>query len=213
LVATAIDPVDGDVHHPLCSSGRSGWELAAVHVQDPQRAADVHRCSVLVAPWLPRSAIRHCVEHMNDLGAPTRLDMLRFLERVQLGDLDRTRKWIAAEERRETERQRGAQAQASAPDWLRERRRRWPQATNPHLLITAQSYRHPASPQISYCAMRAAFDQIRLLPRQVWADRILDAAGETANPVHLVCLFGIHPTIAVKYAHAAHPDKALPRIR
>ncbi|WP_405904803.1 hypothetical protein OG742_00790 [Streptomyces sp. NBC_00828] len=50
-----------------------------------------------------------------------------------------------------------------AADWLRERRRRWPQATNPHLLIISQTYRHPASPQISYCAMRAAFDKIGLL--------------------------------------------------
>ncbi|MGW7757361.1 hypothetical protein ACWGK6_38605 [Streptomyces violaceusniger] len=97
-------------------------------------------------------------------------------------------------------------------DWLRDRRR-WPQATNPHLLITSQTYRHPASPQISYCAMRAAFDQIVLLPRKVWADRILDEARETTDPVHLVRLFGIHPGIAVKYVHAAHSDKALPRIR
>ncbi|MER5809080.1 hypothetical protein ABT143_12925 [Streptomyces sp. NPDC002033] len=87
-----------------------------------------------------------------------------------------------------------------------------PQATNPHLLITSQTYRHPASPPISYLAIRTAFDQIGLLPRQVWADRILDEARETADPVHLVRLFGIHPSIAVKYVHAAHPDKALPRI-
>lgn len=92
-------------------------------------------------------------------------------------------------------------------DWPRERRRHWPQATDPHLLITSQSYRHPASPQISYCAMRAAFDQIGLLPRQVRADRILDKAQATADPVHLVRIFGIfgiHPSIAVKYVHAAH---------
>ncbi|RSO06929.1 hypothetical protein DMH18_26105 [Streptomyces sp. WAC 06783] len=98
-------------------------------------------------------------------------------------------------------------------DWLRERRQRWPQATNAHLLITAQTYRHPASPQISYCALRAAFDQIGLLPRQVWADRILYEAQQTADPVHLTHLFGISPAIAVKYVHAAHPDKALPQIR
>ncbi|MCX4648135.1 MULTISPECIES: DUF6233 domain-containing protein [unclassified Streptomyces] len=55
---------------------------------------------------------------MNDSGAPTRLDLLRFLERVQVGDLDRTRRWIAAEERRETERQRGAQVQPPTLDWL-----------------------------------------------------------------------------------------------
>lgn len=102
---------------------------------------------------------------------------------------------------------------ALAADWLREHRRRSPQATNPHLLITSQIYRHPASPRITYCAMRAAFDQIGLLPRQVRADRVLDEARQSADPVHLVHLFGIHPSIAVKYVHAAHPDKALPRIR
>ncbi len=51
--------------------------------------------------------------------------------------------------------------------------------------------------------------------RDIWrrADRILDEARETADPVHLVRLFGIRPSIAVKYVHAAHPDMALPRIR
>ncbi|MFJ4774714.1 hypothetical protein ACIP88_37400 [Streptomyces uncialis] len=37
----------------------------------------------------------------------SRLVQLRFLERVQLGDLERTRRWIADEERREAERSRG----------------------------------------------------------------------------------------------------------
>ncbi|MFG2747990.1 DUF6233 domain-containing protein [Streptomyces xanthophaeus] len=32
--------------------------------------------------------------------SPSRLDLLRFLERVQVGDLERTRAWIAAEETR-----------------------------------------------------------------------------------------------------------------
>ncbi|MEV5599209.1 hypothetical protein [Streptomyces sp. NPDC052496] len=80
-------------------------------------------------------------------------------------------------------------------------------------MIAAQTYRHPACPQISYCAPRAAFDQVGLLPRQVWADRILYEAQQTADPVHLVRLFGIHPAIAVKCVHTAHPDKALPQIR
>jgi hypothetical protein len=50
--------------------------------------------------------------------APSRLTQLRFLERVQLSDLERTRRWIADEERREAERQRGADARPPAPDWL-----------------------------------------------------------------------------------------------
>ncbi|WP_338704291.1 DUF6233 domain-containing protein (plasmid) [Streptomyces sp. Q6] len=52
---------------------------------------------------------------MND---PTRLDLLRFLERVQEGDLARTRRWIAAEEQRQAERARGAAARPPEPDWL-----------------------------------------------------------------------------------------------
>ncbi|MFD3574748.1 hypothetical protein [Streptomyces sp. NPDC058644] len=55
---------------------------------------------------------------MNDSTSLTRLDLLRFLERVQLGDLERTRKWIADEERRQAERIRGEQARPPTPDWL-----------------------------------------------------------------------------------------------
>ncbi|MET9909652.1 DUF6233 domain-containing protein [Streptomyces sp. NPDC006476] len=51
---------------------------------------------------------------------PGRLEQLRFLERVQAADLDRTRRWIADEQRRETERQRGAEHRPPRPDWLLE---------------------------------------------------------------------------------------------
>lgn len=54
---------------------------------------------------------------MNDPGS-SRLEQLRFLERVQLADLERTQRWIAAEETRETERRRGEQARPPAPDWM-----------------------------------------------------------------------------------------------
>ncbi|MFI7396393.1 DUF6233 domain-containing protein [Streptomyces tendae] len=54
---------------------------------------------------------------MND---PARLTLLRFLERVQLRDLDRTRRWIAEEERREAERRRGIERKPPEPDWLLE---------------------------------------------------------------------------------------------
>ncbi|MEU3340448.1 DUF6233 domain-containing protein [Streptomyces sp. NPDC006668] len=57
---------------------------------------------------------------MNDPG-PSRLALLRFLERVQLRDLERTRRWISDEERREAERQRGLEARPPAPEWLLER--------------------------------------------------------------------------------------------
>jgi len=48
----------------------------------------------------------------------SRLDQLRFLERVQQADLERTRRWIADEERRQAERQRGAASRPAPPDWL-----------------------------------------------------------------------------------------------
>ncbi|MGY4386719.1 hypothetical protein ACVWXB_000018 [Streptomyces sp. TE12347] len=58
-------------------------------------------------------------------------------------------------------------------------------------------------------ARAPAFDRTGILPRQMWADRVLDEARETTDPVHLVRVFGIHPHTAVKYVAAAHPDKAL----
>jgi hypothetical protein len=59
------------------------------------------------------------IERVNEPG-PTHLLFLRFLERVQLRDLERTRCWIADEERRETERRRGVAARPAPPDWLLE---------------------------------------------------------------------------------------------
>lgn len=97
--------------------------------------------------------------------------------------------------------------------WLTERHRCWPTTPNPHLFITNQTAHHPAQPPLSYSGLRAAFNQIGILPGQLWSDRILHEAQHTADPVHLIRLFGIHPHTAVKYVSAAHPDKALARIR
>lgn len=49
---------------------------------------------------------------------PSRLALLRFLERYQLQQLEQTRHWIADEERREAERRRGEQQRPPAPDWV-----------------------------------------------------------------------------------------------
>ncbi|MFG2134961.1 hypothetical protein ACGFNV_45480 [Streptomyces sp. NPDC048751] len=98
-------------------------------------------------------------------------------------------------------------------EWLKERHDQWPASPNPHLLVTTHSAHHPALPPVSYCALRRAFDHTGITPRQMWSDRVLEEARQTADPVHLVHLFGIHPGTAVRYVHTAHPDKALPRIR
>jgi len=49
----------------------------------------------------------------------TRLQQLRFLERVQLADLERTRRWIAEEEKRVAEAARRQETlEREAPDWV-----------------------------------------------------------------------------------------------
>jgi hypothetical protein len=83
----------------------------------------------------------------------------------------------------------------------------WPDTTNPHLFITSQSAHQPAQPPLSYCGLRAAFDQVDLVPKELWRDRVLHEAQHTADPVHLIGLFDIHPSTAVKYVNAAHPEQ------
>lgn len=96
--------------------------------------------------------------------------------------------------------------------WLAERGARWPRTANSHLLITTHTAQHPALPGASSGALRACFPA-GVTPRQLWTDRVLDEARVSEDPVHLVRLFGLHPHTAVRYVHAAHPDKSAPRIR
>jgi hypothetical protein len=44
--------------------------------------------------------------------------MLRFLERVQAADLERTRRWIADEERRQAEKRTGEERRPPPPEWV-----------------------------------------------------------------------------------------------
>ncbi|WP_242644498.1 hypothetical protein [Streptomyces laculatispora] len=54
------------------------------------------------------------------------------------------------------------------------------------------------------------FDPAGLTLRAVRADRIMDEALETEDPVHLVHVFGISITTAMKYIHTAHPHRGGP---
>ncbi|MFI5978907.1 hypothetical protein [Streptomyces sp. NPDC051452] len=49
--------------------------------------------------------------------------------------------------------------------------------------------------------------QLGLQPQKLRIDRILDEAHETADPVHLMRVFGIAPDTAMKYVQAAHPHR------
>ncbi|WP_240657924.1 DUF6233 domain-containing protein [Streptomyces populi] len=55
--------------------------------------------------------------HVND-PVPSRLPLLRFLQRVQERDLAATLRWITDEERRGAEQQLGVQTRPPAPEWL-----------------------------------------------------------------------------------------------
>jgi hypothetical protein len=51
------------------------------------------------------------------------------------------------------------------------------------------------------------FTPLGMTPRQLRVDRILDEAHHTADPVHLMRVFGIGKTTAIKCVRTAHPDR------
>ncbi len=100
-----------------------------------------------------------------------------------------------------------------ASAWLRERHRRWPRTANPHLLVSQQTAVMDTLPPISSMVMTGVFRPLGLSPSKLRQDRILDEARHTADPVHLIRVFGISATTAMKYVYAAHPERrsTLPR--
>ncbi|MGY3677826.1 hypothetical protein [Streptomyces sp. TE33382] len=92
--------------------------------------------------------------------------------------------------------------------WLRYRHQRWPRTFNSHLLVTQQTAN--ATEPVSADYLYRRFDPAGLTLRAVRADRILDEARETEDPVHLVRVFGISITTAMKYIHTAHPHRGGP---
>jgi hypothetical protein len=97
--------------------------------------------------------------------------------------------------------------------WLRERHRCWPLTRNPHLLVTRHTAVDTAGPPIAHTVLDAIFGELGLTPSQVRQDRILDEARHTADPVHLMRVFGLSTHPAMKYVQAAHPDRgpSMPR--
>jgi len=97
--------------------------------------------------------------------------------------------------------------------WLRERHRCWPLTRNPHLLVTRHTAVDTVGPPIALTVLDAIFGELGLTPSQVRQDRILDEARHTADPVHLMRVFGLSTHPAMKYVQAAHPDRgpSMPR--
>ncbi|MGW6695834.1 site-specific integrase [Rhodococcus sp. NPDC054953] len=100
-----------------------------------------------------------------------------------------------------------------AAQWLVERHRRWPVSANPHLLINQQTALNTGHPSISQSSITKAFNPHDLTMEHVRQDRILNEAQHSADPLHLIRLFGISDETAMRYITAAHPERtsALPR--
>ena len=95
--------------------------------------------------------------------------------------------------------------------WLRERRRRWPRSANRHLLLSQQTAVMDAP--VSIMVMNEIFRPLGISPSKLRQDRILDEATHTADPIHLMRVFGIAAATAMRYVYAAHPERrsTLPR--
>jgi hypothetical protein len=89
-----------------------------------------------------------------------------------------------------------------------------------------QPYRHHAlkvssrvsaadetNPRVSTEVTKTVFERVGISARKLREDRIYDEARYTADPVHLMRLFGLGKTTAMKYVTAAHPDKKPDPIR
>lgn len=92
-------------------------------------------------------------------------------------------------------------------EWLRERHRRWPHSTNPHLLVSRRSAMHADAPPVHRYCLQALFAKTGVGAAQLRIDRLLDEARHTAGPVHLMRVFGVSATTAIKYVQAAHPER------
>jgi site-specific recombinase XerD len=94
---------------------------------------------------------------------------------------------------------------ALASRWLRHRHERWPDSRNPHLLVNQQTAADtsPVGPTM----IQTMFEPLGVRPTRLRQDRILDEARHTADPVHLVRVFGINESTAINYVHAAHPGR------
>jgi integrase len=94
---------------------------------------------------------------------------------------------------------------ALASQWLRYRHQRWPASRNSHLLVSQQTAADncPVGPTMIW----VMFEPLGVRPDRLRQDRILDEARHTADPVHLVRVFGITESTAINYVHAAHPGR------
>lgn len=91
--------------------------------------------------------------------------------------------------------------------WLQERQRRWPMTQNPYLMINPHTALDDRCPPIAAEAIRDRLRPTGLLPSRLRIDRILHEAAVTADPVHLIRLFGLSVKTAMRYLRSAHAER------
>jgi integrase len=89
--------------------------------------------------------------------------------------------------------------------WLRERHQRWPSSRNPYLIVSQVTALEEGPVNALYYAPR--FRNLGITSSGLRQDRILDEARITADPVHLMQVFGICAATAMKYVNTAHPGR------
>jgi hypothetical protein len=87
-------------------------------------------------------------------------------------------------------------------DWLADRRRRWPNTANPHLIINKQTA--STTRPVSDNALTAPFRRRAATLEALRVDRQLDEALTYGpDPLHLAVVFGLDETTAIRYSTAA----------
>lgn len=126
------------------------------------------------------------------------------IRNLRLGDIDRATGTLLIKRRhRQHQVILGELLMTLTHDWLHIRNQRWPQTRNPYLFVS----RHTVTGvgPMSHYGLGTSFRQLGISASQLRADRILDEASHTADPVALITVFGIGVTTAVRYVRAAHP--------
>ncbi|MCP3013003.1 hypothetical protein NGM33_06630 [Nocardiopsis dassonvillei] len=89
--------------------------------------------------------------------------------------------------------------------WLRERHQRWPSSRNPYLIVSQVTAFEEGPVNALYYTPR--FRKLGITASGLRQDRVLDEARTTADPVHLMQVFGICAATAMKYVNTAHPGR------
>lgn len=74
-------------------------------------------------------------------------------------------------------------------------------------MVSSQTALDPEGPQISRVSARRGSTELGLTMTDVRQDRIRDEAAFTADPLHLMRLFGISSSTAMHYITATHPER------